>query len=177
MDTMKTIARPYAKAAFDLALQNKALEQWQEKLTFFSLVAQNTDMKEFFSGPASADNVVEVFSKICKEQMDEQASNLIRLMAKNKRILALPQVEQLFSEFCLAWAKEIEVDVFSIAELSEEQKSSLSAALEKRFSQKVKLKSHIDTSLIGGLKIQAEDMVIDGSLRGKLSRLTHVLQS
>ena len=57
-------------------------------------------------------------------------------------------------------------------------KSSLSVSLEKRFSQKVKLKNHIDTSLIGGLKIQAEDMVIDGSLRGKLSRLlTQVLQS
>ncbi|MCE1694961.1 ATP synthase F1 subunit delta, partial [Enterobacter hormaechei] len=60
---------------------------------------------------------------------------------------------------------------------NEQQQAKISAAMEKRLSRKVKLNCKIDKSVIAGVVIRAGDMVIDGSIRGRLDRLTDDLQS
>ena len=98
-------------------------------------------------------------------------------MAENHRLLALPQV---LEEFCLLKAEHeqsIDVDVTSAVQLEAEQTKALSAALEKRLARKVKLNCKVSKTIISGLIIQAGDMVIDGSTKGKLNRLAQTLQS
>jgi F-type H+-transporting ATPase subunit delta len=75
------------------------------------------------------------------------------------------------------YEKEVSVDVKSAIELSDEKKSSLSAALEKRLARKVKLNCTVDANVVSGLVIKAGDLVIDGSVRGKLNRLASAMQS
>ena len=67
--------------------------------------------------------------------------------------------------------KTISVDVTSAVELTAEQETTLGAALEKRLARKVKLNCKIDANVVSGLVLKAGDMVIDGSVRGKLNRL------
>jgi len=69
------------------------------------------------------------------------------------------------------------VDVTSAVELVADQVTTLSAALEKRLARKVKLNCIVDANIVSGLIIKADDMVIDGSVRGKLSRLATTMQS
>ena len=90
---------------------------------------------------------------------------------------ALPDVAELFAEFKAEYDKEIEVDVISATPLVAAQQESLVAALEKRFARKVKLNCSEDASVVGGLIIRSGDTVIDGTIRGKLSRLATTLQS
>lgn len=177
MSEMITVARPYAKAAFEFAVESQALDSWHEMLVFAAEVAKNSDMKAFLSGSVSADKMAEVFSSVCGEQLNEKGQNLVKIMAENGRLSVLPAVVDLYAEMHAEYSKEISVDVTSAVELVAEQVDKLSAALEKRLERKVKLNCNVDASLVGGLVIKAGDVVIDGTIRGKLSRLTATLQS
>lgn len=177
MSELTTIARPYAKAAFDYAVEQKIIAGWQEMLVFAGEVAKNPDIKNLMSGAVASDTLAEVFNQICGEQLDQHGQNLIKVLAENKRLQALPEISELFNEFKTEFDKEIEADVISATELNEKQQAEISGALEKRLARKVKLNCSVDPTLIAGVKIKAGDTVIDGSVKSKLNRLTDALQA
>jgi len=92
MSDLTTIARPYAKAAFDFAVEKKQLDQWGQMLSFAAEVAKNEQISELLSGSMSADKLTELFVAICGEQVDEHGQNLLKVMAENGRLKALPDV-------------------------------------------------------------------------------------
>ena len=98
-------------------------------------------------------------------------------MAENGRLTALPAVLEQFIQLRDAHEATAEVDVISASTLSDSQLTKISAAMEKRLSRKVKLNCKIDKSVMAGVVIRAGDLVIDGSVRGRLERLADVLQS
>ncbi|GIU35114.1 F0F1 ATP synthase subunit delta [Shewanella schlegeliana] len=177
MAEITTIARPYAKAAFDFALEQNAVESWAEMLNFAALVSENEAMQPLLSGAMASNKLAELFIGVCGEQINEQVQNLLKVMAENGRLVALPAVAQQFVEMQREYAKEVEAQIVSATELTSEQLQELSASLEKRLARKVKLNCSIDASLIAGVIITAGDLVIDGSVRGKISRLSDTLQS
>jgi F-type H+-transporting ATPase subunit delta len=177
MSELTTIARPYAKAAFDFAIEANAVESWLEMLVFAAEVANDATIIEYLSGGASVEQAQDIFLKVCDVQLDSNGQNLIKVMAENQRLLVLPQVFTQFSELKAEYDKEVSVDVTSAVELAAEQLTTLSAALEKRLARKVKLNCEIDANVVSGLVIKAGDMVIDGSVRGKLNRLATTMQS
>ena len=93
--------------------------------------------------------------KLCAEQLNEQGQNLIKLMAENERLAAIPAVAELFAELKADYEKEIEVDVVSATALADDAQAKLVAALEKRFARKVKLNCSIDEAIVSGLVIKA----------------------
>lgn len=176
MSELTNVARPYAKAAFEFALEQKALPAWLDMLFFAAEVAKNPVVAERLqSGTAKAQS--EFFIQVCAEQLNEQGQNLIKVMAENHRLLALPAVFERFAELKAEFEKEITVDVVSATELNAAQRENLIAALSQRLARKVKLNCSVDPSIVGGMLIKAGDMVIDGSVRGKLDRLATALQS
>ncbi|NKF51889.1 F0F1 ATP synthase subunit delta [Shewanella sp. WXL01] len=177
MAELSTIARPYAKAAFDFAVENQAVDSWTEMLAFAALVSENESMQPLLNGTLASAEIASLFIKVCGEQVNEQGQNLIKVMAENNRLAILPSVSELFVEYRNEWAKEVEAQVTSASELSDEQKQQISVSLEKRLARKVKLNCSIDASLLGGVIIKSGDLVIDGSVSGKLSRLSETLQS
>ncbi|WP_145600694.1 ATP synthase F1 subunit delta, partial [Yersinia frederiksenii] len=110
-------------------------------------------------------------------QLDEPAQNFIRVMAENGRLLVLPEVLQQFIQLRASLESTVDVEVSSASALNDEQLAKIAAAMEKRLSRKVKLNCKIDKSVMAGVVIRAGDMVIDGSVRGRLERLADVLQS
>lgn len=174
---MTTIARPYAKAAFDFAVEKGQLDQWGQMLSFAAEVANNDQVHELLTSSMSADKLAEVFVAVCGEQVDEFGQNLIKVMAENGRLLALPDVCAEFLLLKQEHEKEISVEVTSATELSEQQKADISSKLETRLERKVQLNCSVDEALLGGVIIRAGDLVIDNSARGRLSRLSDALQS
>ncbi|MCE1914741.1 F0F1 ATP synthase subunit delta, partial [Enterobacter hormaechei] len=168
---------PYAKAAFDFAVEKQSLEQWQNMLAFTAEVTRNEQVGELLSGSLASETLANTFIAICGEQVDEHAQNFIRVMAENGRLLALPEVLQQFIQLRASLESTVDVEVISATELREQQLAKISVAMEKRLSRKVKLNCKIDKSVIAGVVVRAGDLVIDGSIRGRLDRLTDVLQS
>ncbi|ATD08364.1 F0F1 ATP synthase subunit delta [Pseudoalteromonas piscicida] len=177
MSELTTIARPYAKAAFELAVEKGTVEAWNEMLFFAGQVTSDEQVQTLLGSIATESQQSEIIIKLCAEQLNEQGQNLIKLMAENERLAAIPAVAELFAEFKADYDKEIEVDVVSATVLADDTQAKLVAALEKRFARKVKLNCSIDEAIVSGLVIKAGDTVIDGSVRGKLDRLATSLQS
>jgi len=177
MSELTTIARPYAKAAFDFAVDTNAIKSWLEQLTFAAQVSKNDTIQTYLRGGISVEQAQTLFLNVCAEQIDSKGQNFIKLMAENHRLLALPQVLELFCELKAEYEQTVNVDVTSAVKLKAAETKALSAALEKRLARKVKLNCKVNKKIISGLIIQAGDMVIDGSIKGKLNRLTQTLQS
>jgi F-type H+-transporting ATPase subunit delta len=177
MSSLTTVARPYAKAAFDYGLQNQNISHWQEMLVFAAEVAGNQQMKDVLKGSLASTVAAELFISVCAEQLDNHGQNFIKVLAENNRLLALPQILDLFNSLKAEYEKEIDVDVTSASELSEQQQSAMSEALEKRLARKVKLICSVDPELVAGVVIKAGDMVIDGTVNSQLNRLSDALQA
>jgi len=177
MSELTTIARPYAKAAFDFAVEAKAIDSWVNQLAFAAEVAKDKTIEDYLSGGTSVEQAQTLFLKVCGEQLNSEGQNFIKVMAENERLLVLPLVFEHFLALKAEFEQEITVDVTSAVEITAEQKTTLSAALEKRLARKVKLNCNIDVNIVSGLVIKAGDTVIDGSIQGKLSRLSTTLQS
>ncbi|MEW6984205.1 F0F1 ATP synthase subunit delta [Colwelliaceae bacterium 6471] len=177
MSELTTVARPYAKAAFDFAIEAKAVDQWLEMLAFAAQVSQDETMTSYLSGGASIEQAQDLFLKVCEDQLDSNGQNFIKVMAENGRLLVLPQVVTQFGELKAEYEQTIDVDVTSAVKLKVAQQKAISAALEKRLARKVKLNCSVDAKIVSGLIIKAGDMVIDGSVQGKLNRLATTMQS
>ncbi|MBY5994233.1 F0F1 ATP synthase subunit delta [Ferrimonas balearica] len=177
MSELTTVARPYAKAAFEFAVEKQAVDHWAEMLAFLAEVTVNDTVANLLSGQVNADQLAQIFIQIGGEQIDEHGQNLIKVMAENGRLVALPAVAQQFAQLREEWQKEVTADVQSATELDAEQQAKIAASLEQRLARKVKLNCSVNPDLIAGVIITAGDLVIDGSVRGKLSRLSDTLQS
>ncbi|MDN3608643.1 F0F1 ATP synthase subunit delta [Vibrio ostreicida] len=177
MSDLTTIARPYAKAAFDFAVDKDQLDQWGHMLSFSAEVAKNEQMKELLTGSVSAERLAEIFVAVCGDQVNANGQNLLKVMAENGRLTALPDVCEQFFALKKEHEKEVDVEVISATSLSNEQLANISSKLEIRLKRKVKLNCSVDETLLGGVIIRAGDLVIDDSARGRLSRLSDALQS
>ncbi|MGF1708733.1 F0F1 ATP synthase subunit delta [Enterovibrio baiacu] len=177
MSELTTIARPYAKAAFDLAVEKGELDQWSEMLAFAAEVARNETIADFLSGMNSAEKLTEIFVSVCGEQLNEQGQNLIKVMAENGRLAALPDVSIQFLALRRELEKLVDVEVLSAVALSQAQIDAIASKLEARLERKVKLNCSVDETLVAGVVIRAGDLIIDNSVSGRVRRLSDALQS
>lgn len=177
MSEWTTIARPYAQAAFDYAVENKTVTQWQEMLMFTAEVSKNETVKSLLTGSVAAEKLAEIFNGVCGEQLDLQGQNLVKILAENRRLQAFPEISVMFNQLKADFDKEIDVDITSAVKLNKKQQTDIGKSLEKRLARKVKLNCSVDPELIAGVLIKAGDTVIDGSLRSKLNRLSDALQA
>lgn len=174
MSDSTTIARPYAKAIFEQALAENKLADWSNYLSVLTQAILNPQVSDFIANPVSTDEQkIELLQSIIKAQANQSESlnHLIALLTANKRLLLIPDIKVLYEIHRAEQEKILEVEVKSFSELSSAQQQQLVESLSKRLSRKVSLKISIDSSLLGGAMIQAGNLVIDGSVRGKLIKL------
>ena len=168
-----TIARPYAKAVFEFALANNTLKQWSDMLEVMASLSSHHLMQSIISDPAvSAEQVVALFGDICQARLDSHGMNLISLLAESKRLMALLEIKAMYEVLRAEQERMVDVDIITFSPLSEQQQSSMVDALKKRLAREVTLNISIDKQLLGGAIIRAGDLVIDGSVRGKLKKLS-----
>lgn len=175
MSNSTTIARPYAKAIFEYALENNKLSEWSEYLSYLAQAVLEPQGAAFIHNPATTiEQHIELLLTACgsKAKDDEGLKNFVRLLATNKRLPLLLEIKSLYEVHRADQEKTLVVDVISFSEVSAEQQQQLITSLGERLRRKVSLKIRIDSSLLGGAKIQAGDLVIDGSVRGMLNKLS-----
>ncbi len=146
-------------------------------LTFAGNVAKNDTMQDVLDSGFAAEKLTEIFVSVCGEQLDEFGQNLLKVMAENGRLKALPDVCEEFMFMKNERRHTIQATVVSAVALDESQLDAISAKLEQRLARKVMLTCSVDEDLIAGVVIRAGDLVIDNSVRGKLNRLSDTLQS
>jgi F-type H+-transporting ATPase subunit delta len=172
-----TIARPYAEALYRLASQKGAVAEWSSKLEMASVVASDSAMHDVISSPKfTRADVERVFLDVMDKDFDEEGQNLIRLLLENGRLTILPEIAAQFEKLKAEQSGLLEAAISSAFPLSDEQVKEMVGMLEKRFSRKVTAQVSVDPELIGGVKINAGDVVIDASVRGQLNNMTFALK-
>ena len=176
MSDYAMIARPYALAVFKLAREEGNLKHWSEVLGFAAAVARDPSMAALIHSPrASADELATLFIDICGKRLSEHAENLIRLLAVNGRLTALPNIAEFYEQFRTEAEGMIEAELISAKPVDDAQQKKIAAALKSKLGRDITLHCTTDATLIGGAVIRAGDMVIDGSVRGRLEKLAGAL--
>lgn len=176
MSELTTAARPYARAAFDIANTHSEQQKWTDMLAFMAAIAHDQTMIALLDSPGlSQSQAAEMFISVCEEQIDQRGKNFIKLLSENDRIKLLPEITALYEHYRAEAEGSIDAEVISASEVSESQLDKIAAALKARLGKEVRLTTKIDTSLIGGAIIRAGDMVIDGTVSGRLDKLSSAL--
>lgn len=171
-----TIARPYAKAAFMAARDARALPAWSAALGSASGLVADARIAALITNPRlTPDNVVSMFAGLGGGAVDGHWQNFVRLLAQNKRLAVLPEIAAQYELLRAKHENEVDVDVVSAVPMNADQQSQLSASLKKRFKRDVRMSTSVDPALLGGAVIRAGDLVIDGSISGRLQRLASEL--
>ena len=176
--TQLTIARPYAKAAFNVAKEDNAVAAWQEQLTLLAAVAAHDDVKSLLRHPqitqtAMADWVID----FAKSDFSEHMQHFIRLLVSYRRFNVMPEIFELFKQLRADDEKLADVKVVSAMPLQDAQMDALTKKLSQRFQRDVRLHCDVDANLIGGMVIRYEDTVLDHSVRTQLTTLHQTICS
>ena len=178
MAELSTLARPYAKAAFEYAVEAKDLQGWSDSLSLAASVAQQSTVEKLLSSPsATAAKQAEAVNDICGDELATACQNFISILSENRRLQLLPQISQQFEIMKANLEKAVDVNVVSASKLNAAQQKALSEALSAKLERKVNLQVSLDKSLLGGAVIRAGDTVIDGSIRGRLTKLAESLNT
>jgi F-type H+-transporting ATPase subunit delta len=176
MAEILTIARPYAQAAFQFADSHHTLKEWSGMLEFLAVVAADTEMIELIENPRMMESqLAELFISIGADRLDDNCHNFIRLLAENRRLKLLPEIAALFEIQRREAERTIRAELITAFPATEAQQASVTAALKQRLGRDIELECKTDAALLGGAIIRAGDLVIDGSVRGKLERLSNSL--
>lgn len=173
MSELTTAARPYAKAVHELAAAAGTQDKWSAMLAFMAAVVEDEAMAAAIARPdMEKGKLEELFLAVCSDQLDEQGKNFARLLVENHRLVLVPQIAALFEIMKRESEGKVQARVVCAQELTEEQKSTIAESLGKRLGKDVEVETEIDAALLGGAIVYAGDLVIDGSISGRLKGLS-----
>jgi F-type H+-transporting ATPase subunit delta len=178
MAELSTLARPYAKAAFGYALAHNDLGGWSKQLTIAAAVAESPTLKKLLSSPAlTGEQRAKTLLDVCGDALGDKARNFIRVLAENKRLELLPNIQLQFEQLKANQEKSVDVDVVSAFALDSGLTQKLTQALRGKLQREVIVNASVDSSLLGGVLVRAGDVVIDGSIRGRLEKLAQAMSA
>jgi len=170
------LARPYARAVFELARSEGSYQSWSDSLALMAAVVSNNTMRGLLDNPRlTRSGAADLVIRACGEDIGDAEKNLLTMLAENDRLSQLPMIAALYSEFRDAAEGTVEAEVISAQPLSDAQKAAITAALKNRLGRDVQLNCSVNEDLVGGAVIRAGDLVIDGSAVEYLRQLSSAL--
>ena len=165
-----TTARPYAKAIFALARKANSLAATSTALQRAATVVVDPQVHALLGSPhVTPDQLAGLVNGVAK--FDDNGGNFVTLLGHNRRLGFLPEIAALFEQMKAEVENAVDVEVVAASKLTPDQESRYAAALQKKLGRQVRLHTRVDGSLLGRAVLKAGDLVIDGSLKGRLDRL------
>ncbi len=171
-----TIARPYAKAAFEQAQEEGELRAWSEFLTLLAAVVADKQMDPLLKNPhVTSEQLMQIITSVTDDSLSQTQSNFVHILIDAERLSFVPQMAELFEMQRLDVEGLANVEVVSAYPLEDAQRQRISDIMAKRLSRKIELSESTNSDLIGGAIIRNGDSVIDASVRGQLEELRNEL--
>jgi F-type H+-transporting ATPase subunit delta len=170
-----TLARPYARAAFEFAHASGSLADWSNALNFAATVAADSRVAGLGNDPRVLPAQLVALHLPQGMATDAPFARFLEELAENGRMVLLPEIASLYDEYKLESESILKVKVTSALDLDATQAEQLRTSLKRRFKREIELDTHVDPALLGGVVIDTGEQVIDGSARGRLQRLASAL--
>ncbi len=168
-----TLARPYARAAFEFARDRKQLASWSEGLRLLATLVSHPKLEALIrSVKFSSDQKAAILMDVSDGGLDAELAKFLNVLALNDRLALLSDISHLFDNYRDKQEQSLEVDVESAFTLSATQRKALESSLKKALQRDVKLDVSVKKNLLGGVCIRTGDTVIDASVRGRLAQLS-----
>lgn len=172
MANLSNIARPYALAAFECARDQQQIAEWKAFLMSAATVSRQPSIQRLLNDPERTPKALyDLFNDVLVTIITDEQKNLVKLLAENKRLNVLPEIIDAFNAHVATYEKICTVRVVTAIAASEEFQQKIAKSLSIRTQREVKLHCEVDPGILGGAIIHIGDRVIDGSVRGKLTRL------
>jgi F-type H+-transporting ATPase subunit delta len=176
MADLSTLARPYAKAVFELARDAGTLKEWSAQLAAIAEAIANPQLSQLIGHPAlTKADLTDILGKALARQLNGEAQSFLRLLVENGRLKSAGFIAEQYEALRAEAESRVEVEITSAAVIEKAQQEVLVASIKKRLSRDVAVQWKTDAELIAGAVIRAGDLVIDGSVRGELERLQTAL--
>ncbi len=170
-----TLARPYARAAFETAAAHGEQDAWAEKLAFAAQASADPQVLGLFGDPRVPPRALVSLFVRDGEPADSPFSRFVEVLADNHRLRALPEIAALFEQMKREAEHVLKVRVKTAVPIDGAEIARLREALKRRFRREIELEQTLDPAILGGAVIDAGETVIDGSVRGRLARLETAL--
>lgn len=178
MAELTTLARPYAKAAFAYAQGQSQLADWATMLEVASAVVAQPKIAQLLGDPAKTPaQLSSVMIDVLGVDANRGFASFVTVLAYNRRLALLPTIKTLFNQLKANLEASVDVEIVSAFDLSGDQTQSLVAVLKGKLKKDINVHTRTDNDLIGGVVIRAGDLVIDGSVRGRLNKLAEAMNS
>lgn len=178
MINSQTLARPYAKAAFEFAQQAKQTDAWFSALELATRALEQSIVVQELAKPTltralKADFLINLLAG----KIDASFANFLRILGEHDRLALIPAIFDLYHTYKAQAERVIDVQIETAYKLTDDQLEKITVALSKRLDRTINAKQIVNNALIGGLTIKAGDLVIDSSVRGRLNKLAEVMNS
>jgi F-type H+-transporting ATPase subunit delta len=178
MSELSTLARPYAEAVFRMAKGENDLAGWSSRVATLAAIVSDAQVAALIADPAvSSDRVASLIIEVAGADLGERGSNFVKVLAENGRLTVLPEIAVQFETLKANAEGTLEATITSAQELTQTQIDDLVAGLKTKFNRAVNVQVAVDPELIGGAVIAIGDQVIDGSVKGRLQRMSFALQA
>lgn len=177
MSELSTLARPYAEAVFRMAQGENDLAGWSGRVQLLAQIVSDAQLARLIADPSvSASQVADVVVDVAGNSLGERGSNFVHVLAENDRLSVLPEIGAQFETLKASAEGTLEATITSAQELTQTQIDDLVVGLKAKFNRAVNVHVAVDPELIGGAIIAVGDQVIDGSVKGRLQRMSFALQ-
>jgi F-type H+-transporting ATPase subunit delta len=176
MAELRTLARPYAKAAFQAASETSSVQLWADQLTLLGSISAEAKVADAISSSTiDAATQVSTLTNLAGDDLGVAVNNFLHVLASNKRLLLLPSIAELFAELKADLERSVEVNISTAFALDSAVETKLTEALKNKLQRDIRVNTNIDKSLLGGVVVRAGDIVIDGSIKGRIAKLAEAM--
>lgn len=173
MAEISTVARPYATAVFELAKAAKSYPLWSQQLELLAVIVADAQLRSLIGNAAvKKEQVVKLIVEVAGDKLDASGRNLVKVLAEHHRLGTVAEIASQYEEMRAVAEATLEAEVVSAFAVNATQQKSIATALQKRLGRKVNITCIIDPTLLGGAIVRAGNLVIDGSVLGRLQMLT-----
>jgi len=177
MAEIATLARPYAKAVFELAVESDNFDEWSNNLKFLTKLIEDPTISAAIDNPDLGKNtLISILLEVSEDHLSDDAQSFVKILVDNQRLRTIPQIALQYEQLKAEHKGYIKVDIVSAYSLNQQQEQEIKVSLNKRLTKSVDVNVIVDKSLLGGFLIRAGDEVIDVSVKGRLEQLASELR-
>ena len=169
--------RRYALAIYNIAEEKGKVEQYLDELrNIIALINGDKDFQKLIKHPqVSTSSKKKLFTQVFQGKVDDDLLSFLLVLIDKGRILQLERKLKEMEKIHLEKNNTVAANVTTVIPLTDEDKKILTEKLERKFNKKVLLEEHIDSSIIGGVYVQVDNEIIDGTVKSKLEEMKKLM--
>lgn len=172
----KNIISSYAKAAFEFSYENNCISQWQKMLELISEITKNKNIEELILSNFKYNLLVfKYLKKICEKYIDKYFENFLQIISENNRLIYLHKILKYFKKLKYEHKKIKKIEFISAKKINKIYIKQIILILENKYSCKLIPNYKIDKSLISGIIINCNGIILDGSVKNRIKNLKKFL--